>query len=277
VGSFAEDIVVSASGAGRYAATLDHSWDLVRYPQGGIVVGFALRAAETELAQPGQVLRTCTTIFAGAVEAGELEITVEVLRRGRTASQVRAEIRNAGASSGATVVAVYGGPRQGPTFIDVVPPSVAPPADGRSYREPPPDLPEWVRPPFWERVEGRQVLGHAPWEEFESPASDVASWYRFDQPPRLEDGSLDPLGLIVLADRMPSSIAERLGNQGPRWFAPSADLTVHLLEPSRSEWVLIHDHARWADDGWASIETTLWDESLVPVAYATQMVLFTYL
>jgi lipoprotein LprG len=44
-----------------------------------------------------------------------------------------------------------------------------------------------------------------------------------------------------------------------------------------SEWVLAHDRARWARDGWASAESTLWDENGALVAYATQMMLFTYL
>jgi acyl-CoA thioesterase len=91
------------------------------------------------------------------------------------------------------------------------------------------------------------------------------------------DGSLDPLGILTLADRMPGCIGEMIGHGGPPWFAPSADLTVHFLEPLRSEWLLAHDRARWADDGWASAESFLWDESGTLVAYATQMMLFTYL
>jgi acyl-CoA thioesterase len=201
-----------------------------------------------------------------------------VLRRGRTAVQVRSEIRNAGADSGATVVAVYGTTRKGPTFTDVRPPVVDPPAQCISYRDPPPaGVQPWEPVPFWMRVEGRQAIGHRPWEQHESESSEVANWHRFDDPPLRADGTLDPLAVVTLTDRMPGSIAERLGNQGPRWFAPSADLTVHLLEPLRSTWVLAHDRARWADDGWASIETMLWDESGLPVAYATQMILFTYL
>ena len=48
-------------------------------------------------------------------------------------------------------------------------------------------------------------------------------------------------------------------------------------EPLRTEWLLAHDRARWADDGWASAESVLWDENGTLVAYATQMMLFTYL
>jgi acyl-CoA thioesterase len=217
-------------------------------------------------------------VFAGQVSAGRLQIDVKVLRSGRSASQVLATVTNEGSEAGATVLAVFGGRRQGPTFVDVVPPEVPLPADCPSYRDPPPPGVEPFEPlPFWTRVEGRAALGHPPWEEFESTGSDVATWLRFDDPPLQPDGSLDPLGLLTLADRMPGCIDERLGHGGPRWFAPSADLTVHLLEPVRTEWVLAHDRARWADDGWASAESTLWDQDGRLVAYATQMMVFTYL
>jgi acyl-CoA thioesterase len=278
VGTFADDIAVRAGGEGRYICDLSHDWDLVAVPQGGVIAGVALRAAGAEVHDPSQELRTCTTVFAGQVSAGRLQVDVQVLRSGRSASQVLATVTNDGSEAGATVMAVFGGRRQGPTFVDVVPPEVPPPADCPSYRDPPPPGVEPFEPlPFWTRVEGRAALGHPPWEEFESTGSDVATWLRFDDPPRRPDGSLDPLGLITLADRMPGCIGERLGHSGPRWFAPSADLTVHLLEPVRTEWVLAHDRARWADDGWASAESTLWDQDGRLVAYATQMMVFTYL
>jgi acyl-CoA thioesterase len=131
--------------------------------------------------------------------------------------------------------------------------------------------------PLWDRLEGRGALGHAPWQAHEPTTSDTVSWYRFDEPPRLADGSLDPLAVVTIADRMPSAVQEKLGHGGDRWFAPSADLTVHLFAPLHTEWVMTHDRARWADDGWASAETTLWDEDRKLIAYATQVMLFTYL
>ncbi len=278
VGTFAEDVVVRRIEDGRYSAGLDDSWDVVRFPQGGVVAAFGLRAAQAELDDASLALRTCTTVFAGTVAPGELEITVDVLRRGRTAAQVRCEVRNAGADSGATTVAVYGATRKGPTFTDVTPPVVAPPLSCPSYRDPlPPGAESFPPSRFWERVEGRAAIGHPPWEQHEPISSEVATWLRFDDPPVRSDGTIDPLALIALADRMPGAIAERIGHRPPVWFAPSADLTVHLFEPLRSGWVLAHDRARWADEGWASVESMLWDESGVPVGYATQMVLFTYL
>ena len=278
MGTFTDDVVVEPRGDGRYTAVLDHSWDVVALPQGGVVASLGLRAAALEVHDPAQRLRTCTTVFAGQVAAGDIEVDVRVLRRGRSATQVTAEVRNAGADAGATTVAVFGSQRRGPSFVDAAPPKVAPPAECPSYRDPPPPGVEpFEQRAFWSRVEGRPALGHAPWEDYEPTASDVATWLRFDDRPVLADGTLDPLGLVTLADRMPGCVGERIGHAGDDWFAPSADLTVHLLEPVRTEWILAHDRARWADDGWASAESTIWDENGTLVGYAAQMMLFTYL
>jgi acyl-CoA thioesterase len=275
-GTFAEDVVVERVGDGRYIASLEHSWDLFPLPQGGVVASFALRASAAELADPTQELRTCTAIFAGQVSAGDLEVDVTVLRRGRSATQVTATVRNVGETAGTTTVAVFGGRRRGPTFVDVSPPAVPPPLECPSYRDPLPPGVSMDQRPFWTRVEGRAALGHAPWERYEPTTSDCATWLRFDDPPLSGGGALDPLAVLTLADRMPGSVAEIVGRDGDPWFAPSADLTFHVFEPADTTWLLAHDRARWADDGWASAETTLWTENGKLVAYATQMMLFTY-
>jgi acyl-CoA thioesterase len=276
VGTFKDDVTVTQVGAGRYEAELDNSWDVVVLPQGGVLASFGLRAASLEIDDPTQPLRTCTTVFAGQVGAGELDIDVRILRRGRSATQVLTEVRNRGATAGATTLAVFGSSRRGPSFLDVAPPEVPQPADCPSYRDPAPPGFDNAPSPFWSRVEGRGAIGHAPWEEHDPTTSEVASWFKFDDAPLLPDGSLDPLAVVTIADRMPGSVSERLGNRGDRWFAPSADLTVHLFAPARTEWLLAHDRAHWSGDGWASAECRVWDEDRNLVASATQMMLFTY-
>jgi hypothetical protein len=137
--------------------------------------------------------------------------------------------------------------------------------------------------PFWnELVEGRTVTGHAPWEEYEPDRAEQVLWYRFDETPRLDDGTVDPFALVVLADTMPGAVGERVGPGEREWFAPSIDLTVHLLDHCRSTWVLAHNRARFAGDGYASADMALWDcgeEGGDPprlVAYATQLFLFSF-
>lgn len=159
MGTFSEEVEVRAGDAGHYTAQLSHDWDLFPLPQGGVISAFALRAAEQELARADQTLRSCTAVFAGQVSAGDLEISTTVLRRGRSASQVLATVRNVGAPAGATAIAVFGASRPGPDLLDVTPPQVPEPGACRSYREAPPPGVEMFPPPLF----GAGSKGGRPW------------------------------------------------------------------------------------------------------------------
>jgi hypothetical protein len=102
---------------------------------------------------------------------------------------------------------------------------------------------------------------------------------RLDDPPLTADGRVDPLACIVLCDTMPGAVGEKLGPAPPErdWFGPSADLTVHLFGAPTSGWLLAHNRARWAGDGYASVDMALWDPAdRALVAYATQIMFFTF-
>jgi len=270
----------------RYVAHLDERWNLRPLPQGGILTAIAVRAMEAELAHDEQRPRTLHTTFAAQVADGPLEVDVEILRAGRSMSQLRAEVRNPGAGRGHLTTCVFGATRQGFDFTDLRPPADVPnPSACPSFRDPPPpDAPDFEPMPFWaELVEGRSVIGHPPWDDYEPDRAERAMWYRFDESPVLDDGRLDPLALIVLADSMPGAVGEKVGRTERPWFAPSVDLTVHFLDDCRSCWVLAHNRARFAGDGYASADMALWDcgdDGDAPprlVAYGTQMFLFTFL
>ena len=129
---------------------------------------------------------------------------------------------------------------------------------------------------FWEHVEGRAASGHAPWEDYQPTTSERSAWYRFDEPPFTDSGELDPLALVTLCDTMPGAVGERMGPGPKPWIPPSADLTVHVLGSATSEWLLARNRARHAGDGYASVELELWDPGRGLVAYATQVMFFTF-
>jgi acyl-CoA thioesterase len=283
--AFLEATNLESRGEGRYLAFLDERWNLRPLPQGGIISAIAVRAMEMELAHDEQTPRTLHTTFAAQVAHGPLEIAVEVLRVGRSMSQLRAEVRNVGTARGHLTTCVFGAPRAGFDFTDLRPPDEIPdPAGCTSFRDPPPEgTPGFEPMPFWsELVEGRSVLGHAWWDDYLPGRAERVMWYRFNDSPVLE-GRLDPLALIVLADTMPGAVGEKVGRNDRPWFAPSVDLTVHVLDRCGSSWVLAHNRARFAGEGYASADMALWDcgdDGRSPprlVAYATQMFLFTFL
>lgn len=279
---FGEATTVRRVGEGRYEADLDERWNLRPLPQGGIVTAIAVRAMASELGHAEQRPRTLHTTFAAQVAHGPLEIEVEVLRAGRSMSQLRAEVRNRGASRGHVTTCVFGAGRDGFAFTELRPPADLPdPAACPSFRDPIPEGTGFQPMPFWhELVDGRVAVGHPPWADYAPDRAERVTWYRFDDPPVLDDGRLDPLALVVLADTMPGAVGERTGPTDRMWFAPSVDLTVHLLDDCRSPWVLGHNTARHAGDGYASVDMALWDcGDAEPrlVAYATQLFLFTFL
>ena len=262
---------------GHYHAVLTDQWCAPVLPHGGIVTALALRAMAAELGAPEERLRSVTTVFAAQVPPGPVDIDVTVLRRGRTMSQAIATVRPEGATSGHTAMAVFGVVRPGFEFTDVTYPEVPPPEQCPSFRDP---LPEgvigFVPASFWERVESRPAVGHAPWDQWEPTTSERVYWYRFDDPPVDDDGVWDPFALVALCDTMPGAVGERMGPQSIPWYGPSADLTVHILGEATSTWVLGHNRARHAGEGYASLEMELWDPQHGLVAYGTQMMFFSF-
>jgi acyl-CoA thioesterase len=277
------EVVVDPSDPSRFTAEIHDRWMLVVVPQGGVVAVLAARAMAAFLGDASQSLRSMSVVFAGQVACGPVEIEVQALRRGRSMSQLLATVRSPGVAAGLTAIAVFGASRRGFDFTDLEPPPVDGPEGLRSFRDP---LPEGVefefdRPPmpFWEEIiECRPAVGRPPWEPFEEGPAECAYWYRLDDPPLLEDGSLDPLAAVVLCDTMPGAVGQKLGEQSGSWFGPSADFTIHLLGPARPGWLLAHNKARHAGDGYASVEMALWDPAdRCLVAYATQIMFFTFL
>jgi acyl-CoA thioesterase len=282
VGTGWEDLELEQRGGGRFATEVSAPWQLVAVPQGGIVTAIAVRAMELELDDPAQSLRTVTAMFAGQVAGGPVEVDVQVLRRGRSMSQLTATVRNPGATAGLTAMAAFGLPRRGFDFTELTMPDVAGPDGVRGFRDPLPDGIEFefARPPmpFWEQIiESRPVIGRPPWEEWVDGPAETAYWYRLDHAPVRADGMLDPAGPIVMCDTMPGCVGQKVGYAEGPWFAPSVDYTFHLFNHVEPGWLLSHQKARYAGDGYASIESALWHpQGPTLVAHACQVMLFAF-
>ncbi len=284
MGSVWDDLELTAAPElpGRLTATISDAWRLLTAAQGGIVAAIAARAMEQALDVAGQSLRSLSAVFAGQVATGPVEIDVVVLRRGRSMSQLSATVRNPGAAAGLTAIGVFGAARRGFEFTELVYPDVPGPDGLRSFRDAVPagvDF-EFRNPPmpFWEEIiEARPALGRPPWEPYVPGPAEEAYWYRLDDPPITAQGDLDPAAAMVVCDTMPGAIFRKLGPDTDPWFGPSADFTLHLLGTARPGWLLAHNRARHAGDGYASVEMALWDPTeRALVAYATQVMFFAF-
>lgn len=266
--------------AGRFRAEVTAGWNAPVIPQGGIVAALGLRAAAAELATPEQRLRSVTTVFAAQVPAGPVVIDVGVLRRGRSMSQVTATVRSEDAGAGHTLIAVFGVERPGFEFTALRRADAPGPDECTSFRDGPDDS-DWDKrfdATFWDQIEGRFAIGR-PWWDDEPVArrsAEKAYWYRFEELPLRDDGTYDPLALVVLADTMPGSVGERVGPRDVLWLSPSADLTVHILGEATSEWIFAHGRARHAAHGYASVDMELWCPEQGLVAYGTQVMFMSF-
>jgi acyl-CoA thioesterase len=275
---FERGTAVEPRSNGGYVAHIGEEWNCPVVPHGGLVTAAALRAMAAELGDPEQSLRSVTSVFAAQVLPGDIEIDVSVLRRGRSLTQFAASVHNPGATAGHSLVAVFGAERPGFEFTDAVPPTVPSPHDCPSFRDPPPPGFEMrTKMNFWDYVEGRPASGHPPWEPYLPTSSERSAWYRWDEPPMLDDGRLDPLAILTLCDTMPGAVGERMGRRDQHWLPPSCDLTVHRLGDAHTEWILAVNRCRRASAGYASAEMEIWDATLEHlVAYATQQMIFVF-
>jgi len=255
---------------GWYTANVPSAWNF-RTPSGGVLMTVAMRAMQEELGDPGLRPISANTHFCSPVPAGPLEVRVEVLRHGGAAAQLRAQLSSTSMPGpGLEISATFGRDRDGIDLIDTEPPDVLPPDEA-------PELEMLIgtvrdsRPAIFANFDTRLVLGAPWWESDWTPGpAQLARWFRYKVPQRRADGSLDPFALPPIADTMPPALMQKLGPNHEPFHAPSLDLTVHFLEDTDAEWLLVNVHARRARAGYATASAEIWDDRRRLLAFATQ-------
>ena len=170
-------------------------------------------------------------------------------------------------------MAAFGEDREGFTFSRT-PPEAPAPEMAPLPEDPPPEFRRF-RASFFDQVEMRPVRMNPSWRpDWKAGAAEAVRWMRYRRAPRLADGTIDPLALVALSDTMPPAIIQKLGPGTPMFFAPSVDLTAHVLESTREEWILLRSRCRHASDGYASADNELWSRDGRLLVYATQVMFF---
>ncbi|MEO6774235.1 MAG: thioesterase family protein [Kofleriaceae bacterium] len=259
---------------GRYHVVLPQHWSFVA-PSGGVVMTAALRAAEAHLAEPPLRLASATTIFTTPIEPGELTADVHVIRRGRSATQVRVTLAHdraqANDDSGMELIATFLRERRGPDVIASRPPAwAAQLADAQPVEDAQPNNPH-ARFPFFHQLDCKLASGEAFWRPgFAAGPARFARWFRYRTPQRDGEGRLDRLALPPIIDTMPTALHRAIGPGAFRFFAPSLDLTVYTVDDTRREWLLVATTLKRARGGWAVADAEVWDDEGRFVAYGTQ-------
>lgn len=258
-----------ALGCGRYWLELGTSWDYL-LPSGGVVHTAALRAAALELGDESLGLCSSTSLFTAPVAAGAVELEVAVRRRGAATAQVTVELRNQGAEQGSTVTATFARERGGPDVLGAAMPAARSLDDALSTDDDLPGNPH-RQFRFYRQVECRIAAGDRTWtSELVAGPARYARWFRYRVPQRTARGLLDRLALPPLVDTMPTALAQAIGPGGYRFYAPSLDLTVHVVDDTEREWLLLSSYVRRARAGVAIGEIEVWDDQGRFLAFGTQ-------
>lgn len=253
--------------SGRFHVDLPDAWSFI-LPSGGVLMTTSLRAISLVDAAKGLSPVSATTVFCEPVRAGPVSIDVEVLRRGATTLQAKASLVQQG-RLGLVTTATFAIDRDGPDVRPVAMPDLPSPADSRPWSEPTFTTLR-TEIPFFQQLDQRIALGHRWWEpDWEPGEGRFARWFRYREPQR-QGGFVDPLALPPLADTMPPALRQRLGPGAADVDAPSLDLTLHFLEPTDSEWLLVDARCRVARRGYASADVEVWGEDGKLAAFGTQ-------
>ncbi|HWN66094.1 MAG TPA: thioesterase family protein [Haliangium sp.] len=278
-GDLAADTAVKPllSTPGLYTAELTDQWNFAT-PSGGVLMTTALRAMRAQLADPGLHIMSATAMFCAPVSSGPLAIRVEVLRLGGNTANVRASLASMGRPGpGVEILATFARTRTGPEVTGAAFPEVPAPAQARDVTaelHEPGDPARAVR--FFHNFEVRFGLGLRFWSDDagEAGAPRYARWFRYRAPQRDARGALERLAIPPVADTMPPAVWQALPPGRQPLQAPSLDLTVHFLDDTTSEWLLVLAYARRARQGYATADIEIWSEDRKLLAYGTQTMTF---
>jgi acyl-CoA thioesterase len=183
------DDFVPAGGGGRFTAEIPDGWQQGRGTFGGLVLGVLARAGEQTVADPDRSLRALAGEIVGPVQAGRVDITVEILRAGSGVTTISARLLQGGEVQ-AHATAAFGKARA--TFSQAPAIDRVPRIEG--WRElPVAPIGPPMAPVFTQHVEYR-VVGPPPFSG--APAGSAAEgWVRLRAPGRRRD---DAFGIAMI-------------------------------------------------------------------------------
>ena len=245
---FATDTAIVPRGDGRYDATIDPAWWIIRGPNGGYLAAIVARAVLAEVADTGQRLRSMTLHYLRAPAPGPCTVHVSVERRGRTLASSSIRVMQDDQLMILGLVATAQD-REGPAFSDLPLPDVAPPVDPT-----PPPAPAGALSPIPMRDQYEMQLRLGP-DRAEGEIGDEAltgGWIRLADPEPVDD-----VVVAALADAWTPAVFSRLADP---LGVPTIDLTIHFREapPERVDWTFVRFRSQHASAGYVEEDGEVW-------------------
>jgi acyl-CoA thioesterase len=238
-------------------------WGQARAVFGGLVAALVLRAMRNRV-EASRPLRSLATTFVAPLACDSpVSVEVEVLREGKSVSQVLGRALQAGA----TVALVQGSFGSGRASAVALGGPQAPAMPAVEQCQPLPHLPG-VTPEFIRHLALRWGLGGLPYTG--NPSREIGGWVQLRDE---QEAPLDELHLLALVDAWPPATLSQLN--GP---APGSTLTwtIEFIQPlpamSTRDWYLYRAVIEQARDGYGHVAAALWSATGEPLALSRQVV-----
>jgi acyl-CoA thioesterase len=242
-----EATAVEQVGEGRFRASVDEEWTSLQGAHGGIVAALAVAATEQVLGEAGvdptTSLRAGTFGYVRGNQIGDLDIEVEVVRRGRAMVSSHVTVRQ---DDKATTLARlhHSTPWDGPVYSDAPPPPERPVGTVRLAR---PERPAHINNVETHLHPDTTVFGGA----------DRAEWIAWSRP--TGGDTFDSAWLVMFGDYFPPAVFAR-ATEPQRAVTIEYSIQIH---DARSSWTIaadehlsarmhtFHSHDGFAvEDGW---------------------------
>lgn len=227
---------------------LPEDWGQGRATFGGLLGALANQAMRACLTDD-RPLRSLNVAFVGPAAPGAtVQIRAEVLRQGKSVTQVESRI----VQNGETVLVALGSYGHGRDSSVQVPGREAPTAPAP---EKAPELPwiEGVTPAFTRHIAMHFGLGGFPFTG--SKSREMGGWMRFREAP----AQMSESHLIALADAWPPAVLPQLKKPAP---ASSLSWTLQIVEPAPQlapdDWLLYQASIDQARAGYGQTHAGIW-------------------
>lgn len=240
-----------------FALSVPETWHQGRTGYGGFSSALALAAAR-QVGGDLPPLRSAQIAFVGPL-SGEVEAAARVLRRGKNATWLSAELHKDGAV-GLAASFVFMGPVESSLHLDqAVPPEDLIPVDEAAELQPGGFAPIFLRNHF-------DVRHALPRRAEKRP--EICWWVR----PKAY-AALDPaLSAVLSADGVPPAVMPLMH---PGVMVSSMTWQINMLTPkpeTRDGWWLLRSAGNYAEAGCSSQQMQLWNADGAPILSAMQSV-----
>jgi hypothetical protein len=265
--SFDAATQVRATGrSNEYETDVHPLWTVGDKPNGGYLLALLGRAARATGREDGsrnwEIVSSAIT-YLRPPALGPATISTTLLRRGRSAAQVRAVLRQQDTDVVEATSVVGDLPERASTRYDATVPLGAPkPEDCLPL---PPRIPGGPKVGVMEVTELRLDPATMPFSEVTDPSlakAELQGWSRF------ADGrDPDPLSLLFFNDAIPPATF-RIGSTG---WVPTLQMSAYVRARPAPGWLGIRMTANLVADGMVDEVCVLWDSSGQVVAQASQL------